>query len=103
MKHADVLKKKEARLLKYTGRKLVLKQRALDKALARAGQAPVAAKPAVGQHMGTVEKADPEWLVTSPEGAPFKVRAPNEKAARAEARAVLKLRSLRPGTKVERQ
>ncbi len=98
MTHADVLQKKEARLLKYTGRKLVLKRRALEKALARAGQAPatVAAKP-------VVESAEPEWLVTSPEGAPFKVRAPNEKAARAEARAVLKLRSLRPGTKVERQ
>jgi hypothetical protein len=37
MKHTDVLKKKEARLLKHTGRKLVLKRRALNKALERAG------------------------------------------------------------------
>jgi hypothetical protein len=105
MKHTDVLKKKEARLLKYTGRKLVLKRRALNKALERAGLAPavVAAPKAAPKTVKTVETADPEWLVQPPEGAPFKVRAPNEKKARSEARAVLKIRALLPGTKVDRQ
>ena len=112
MKHTDVLKKKEARLLKHTGRKLVLKRRALNKALERAGlprikfQNDTGAIPPTlrtGSAPPLAEKADPEWTVQPPEGKAFKVRASSEKKARAEARAVLKIRALLPGTKVDRQ
>lgn len=108
MNHNDVLKKKAARLAKYNGGKLRYKERALIKAQKRFGLAPVeAAAPtlrtgAAPKKPVTIETGEPEWLVTPPEGAAFKVRATSEKKARAEARKVLKIRSLAAGTKVEK-
>lgn len=101
MSHANVLKKKEARLLKHTGRKLVLKRRALEKALARAGKA--APKTERSLDKTIVEKADPTWTIITPGGASFTVKSTSEKAARAAARKALKIRALPAGTKVTKR
>lgn len=93
MNHSEILKKKEDRLMKHTGRKLVLKRRALEKALA---------KFSVGRSERRADPAVPEWLVTPPNGKAFVVRATNEKAARAEARKSLNLKALAHGTNVVR-
>lgn len=105
MNHNDVLKKKALRLAKYSGGKLRHKERALIKAQNQFGMtaespqtriSPTSTKPV------TIETGEPEWVVKPPEGNAFKVRASSEKKARAEARKVLKIRTLLPGTKVEK-
>ena len=108
MSYQEVLNKKKERLAKFTGRKLKLKQRAYEKALARFGgvpktqksvQAPTPKAPVV------VETGDPEWSVYLPgeTGGVITVNATNEKAARLAARTALGLRALPAGTRVEKR
>jgi hypothetical protein len=97
MSYQEVLNKKKERLAKFTGRKLKLKQRAYEKALAR-----FEPKTQKSVSAPVVETGNPEWSVYLPSGV-VTVYATNEKAARLAARTALGLRALPAGTKVEKR
>jgi hypothetical protein len=103
MSYQEVLNKKKERLAKFTGRKLLLKQRAYEKALARFGGSKT--QKSAPKVPVVVETGNPEWSVYLPGemGGVIKVYAANEKAARLAARIALGLRALPAGTKVEKR
>lgn len=124
--HAEILAKKQARLSKHSGRALRRKLKAYNKAVklygAKGDTLPspalthwterhnVSTKPVTkpAKKPVTVETGIPKWNVTTLGKSPFTVQASNEKDARTEARKMMgiwmgkELRSLPPGTKVER-
>lgn len=98
MSHQNILTKKLERLAKYTGRKLLLKQRAYDLACKRYQTR----HPSLESSSSVIESGDPEWVISLPNLTSVRVRGGTEESARKEGRKVLKLARLPAGTKVQR-
>jgi len=108
--HSAILIKKFERLAKHTGGKLRKKTAAYEAALARYNKSrksilKVSETPAPKSTKSkppVVESGTPEYNVTGKNLTPFKVKAPNEKAAREEARKALGVPRLPAGTVIEK-